>query len=157
MTGAFELDPNRGMKVTMMLADSAQVAEGKLYVMGGGWTITGPQPSPCALAGIVEVPWQLTDREHLLRFDLIDLDGNPVMVETPDGERPLFIEAKFEVRRPPGARQGASVAMPFAVNSGPVPLPPGSDLEWRYTVDGEAREEWRIAFSTRPEAQPFAT
>lgn len=33
------MDPETGMKVTIMLADSAQVAEGKLYVLGGGWTV----------------------------------------------------------------------------------------------------------------------
>jgi hypothetical protein len=158
VTGSIDLDPNRGMKVTMMLADSAQVAEGKLYVMGGGWTVTGPEPSPFALAGIVEVPWHLTDEEHVLRFELIDLDGSPVMVPTPDGDAPFFIEAKFEVGRPPGTRPGATLSMPFAFNNGPLQLPPGSDLECRYTINGEPREDWRLAFSTRPEgAQPFAT
>ena len=38
------------MKVTILLADAAQAAEGKLYVLGGGWSITGPDPSPMALA-----------------------------------------------------------------------------------------------------------
>ena len=32
------------MKVTMLLADSAQAIEGKLYILGGGWSITGPDP-----------------------------------------------------------------------------------------------------------------
>lgn len=29
------------MKVTMLLADAATVAEGKLYILGGGWSVTG--------------------------------------------------------------------------------------------------------------------
>jgi hypothetical protein len=29
------------MRVTMMLADAAQVSEGKLYILGGGWSIAG--------------------------------------------------------------------------------------------------------------------
>ena len=28
------------MKVMLMLCDSAQVADGKLYILGGGWSIT---------------------------------------------------------------------------------------------------------------------
>ena len=36
------------MKVTLLLADAAQAAEGKLYVLGGGLSITGPHPSPLA-------------------------------------------------------------------------------------------------------------
>ena len=31
-----------GAKVTMMLADAAQAVEGKLYILGGGWSVTGP-------------------------------------------------------------------------------------------------------------------
>ena len=38
------------MNVTMLLADSAQVADGKLYVLGGGWSLTGPDPTPSAVA-----------------------------------------------------------------------------------------------------------
>ena len=34
----------------MILADSAQVADGKLYILGGGWSITGPDPTPSAVA-----------------------------------------------------------------------------------------------------------
>src|SRR4029077_19300015 len=34
------------VKVTMLLADFAQVADGKLTVVGGGWSLTGPEPTP---------------------------------------------------------------------------------------------------------------
>ena len=54
------LSPERGMKVTAMLADYAAAADGKLTIVGGGWTVTGPQPVPFAIAILVEVPWQLT-------------------------------------------------------------------------------------------------
>ena len=30
----------------MMLCDAAQVSDGKLYVLGGGWSMTGPDPVP---------------------------------------------------------------------------------------------------------------
>ena len=38
------------MKVTILLADAAQAVEGKLYILGGGWSITGPDPSPMSRA-----------------------------------------------------------------------------------------------------------
>ncbi len=145
------MDPERGMKVTMMLADYAKVADGKLNVMGGGWDITGPQPAPFAIAARVDVPWHLTNRRHALRFELIDLDGNAVLVETPDGEQSLRFECEFEVGRPPGVRTGASLPWMFALNSGPVPLPAGRFFEWRLTINGEAHEDWRLPFSTRPD------
>ena len=40
------------MKVTLMLADAAQVSEGKLHILGGGWSVTGP-PAPSAIALLV--------------------------------------------------------------------------------------------------------
>src|SRR5207244_5203833 len=45
--------PARGgcdVKVTILLADAAQAVEGKLYVLGGGWSTTGPDPAPMARA-----------------------------------------------------------------------------------------------------------
>lgn len=151
-----EMDPERGMKVTMMLADSAQVADGKLYVLGGGWTVTGPQAVPFAIAGLIEVPWHLTNRRHTFRFECIDLDGNGVLVPTPAGEQPLLFEGGFEVGRPPGVRAGTAIPFPFAFNSGPQPIPPGGHYEWRLMINGETDEDWRLAFSTRPEAQSYA-
>jgi hypothetical protein len=151
-----ELDPDRGMQVTLMLADAAQVADGKLNVLGGGWCVTGPQPCPFAIVGLFEVPWSETNRNHSFKFELIDLDGNPVIVNGPDGEQPVMFDGGFEVGRPPGVRAGSYQPVPFAVNCAPVPLPPGSHFEWRLTVDGKAQEDWRLAFSTRPAAQSYA-
>ena len=44
----------------MTLADHAQVADGKLFISGGGWSACGPGPAPCAVAVIFHVPWQET-------------------------------------------------------------------------------------------------
>lgn len=151
-----EPDPERGMRVTMLLADHAQVMEGKLNVIGGGWTHTGPQPLPFAIAGIFEVPWHLANRQHTFQLDLIDLDGRPVMGKTPEGDQPITVGGTFEVGREPGLRQGASIPFLWAINSGPLPLDPGSHFEWRLLINGEAHEDWRLAFSTRPEAQSNA-
>jgi hypothetical protein len=148
--------PERGWKVTLMLADSAQVAEGKLNVLGAGWSLTGPQPIPFAIAGLIEVPWAETNRNHAFKFELIDLDGNPVVVLGPEGEQPIQIEGGFEVGRPPGVRLGSCQPIPFALNSGPLPLAPGSHFEWRLSIDGDTHEDWRLAFSTRPDAQSNA-
>ena len=44
------------MKVTVMLADYAQGADGKLTIVGGGWSVTGPMPVPFAIAVLFQVP-----------------------------------------------------------------------------------------------------
>jgi uncharacterized protein DUF6941 len=138
------------MKVTILLADAAQAAEGKLYVLGGGWSITGPDPSPMALAIKIEVPWDQANTPHTCRLELLDSDGQPVEAETEEGEHPIFFEAGFEVGRPPGVKPGTPIDLPLAVNMPPVPLEPGGRYEWRLSIDGRTEPDWRVAFSTRP-------
>ncbi len=106
--------------------------------MGAGWSITGPHPIPFAIAGIVEVPWNETNKNHQFRFELVDLDGHAVNVDTPEGERPLFFEGNFQVGRPPGVRPGSPIPFHFAINSGPVPLAPDSHYVWQFAINGKA-------------------
>ncbi len=138
------------MKVTMLLADYAQVAEGKLNLIGGGWSITGPEPSPFAIAVLFDIPWDRTNEKHRFRLELVDLDGEPVMTETPEGSQPLFVEGEFEVGRPAGIKRGTSLPVPVALNLGPQQFPGGGRYEWRLEVNGETDEDWRLPFSTRP-------
>ena len=71
----------------MLLADFAQVADGKLTVVGGGWSLTGPEPTPFGIAILVHVPWDQANRRHTLRLELVDADGEPVTVPgDEDGE-----------------------------------------------------------------------
>lgn len=143
------------MRVTVLLADSAQAVNGKLYVLGGGWTVVGPAPTPMALAGVIEVPWDEANRRHGLRFELVDDDGQAVSVPTPTGERPVEVSMEVEVGRPAGTKPGTPFSVPFALNLGPLPLPPGGRYAWRWTVNRETAPGWEVAFSTRPaEAAP---
>jgi hypothetical protein len=137
----------------MMLADAAQAVEGKLYILGGGWSITGPEPSASAIAAYIQVPWDRTNVQHGFRFELIDSDGQPVAAETLEGaEEQVAIEGAFEVGRPVGVTPGTPIDVPLAINIGPLALPPGGRFEWRLSIDGETSENWRLAFSTRPGA-----
>ena len=138
----------------MMLADSAQVSEGKLYILGGGWSVTGP-PAPSAIALHVEVPWDQTNRRLEWRLELVDSDGYPVM--TPDGEggeNPIMMGGEFEVGRPPGHAARRRDRHPARAQPRPLPLAAASRYEWRFTIDGESREDWRLAFSTALNGQP---
>ncbi|MGH2764000.1 MAG: DUF6941 family protein [Thermoleophilaceae bacterium] len=139
------------MKVTMLLADAAQTAEGKLYVLGGGWAITGPDPSPSAVAMYIEVPWDQANMRHDWQLELVTSDGDPVTLRDPaDRDVPVALNGQFEVGRPAGLTPGAAIGVSLAVNLGPLPLPPGGRYEWRLTIGPESREDWRLAFSTRP-------
>lgn len=138
------------MKVTMLLADAAQVSEGKLYIMGGGWAITGPQPTPSAIGVLVEVPWDQANMRHRWSLALVDSDGHPVTAN----DQPVTIQGELEVGRPPGLTPGTPIGTALALNLGPMQLAPGNRYEWRLTMGSESHEDWRLAFSTRP-AEPL--
>jgi hypothetical protein len=137
----------QAVKVTIMLADAAQVAEGKLFVLGGGWSFTGPAPSPSALAILVEVPWDRTNASLHFVVELLDSDGQAVIA----GEegQPIVVAGDIEAGRPPGTPPGSPIAVPLAINLGPLPLAPGGRFEWRFSLDGETRDDWRVTFNTR--------
>ena len=80
------------MKVTILLADSAQAINGKLYILGGGWSIADPGPIVMAIAMKIEVPWDQANVRHRFKLSLLTADGQPVKVATPTGDRPLELE-----------------------------------------------------------------
>ncbi len=137
------------MKVTLLLCDAAQVADGKLYVLGAGWTVTGPMPVPSAIGLIIGVPWDQAGQRHTLQMTLLDGDGRPVLLPGPEGDEQLVIEADLEVERPADMLPGVSLDVPFAVNLGPLPLAPGNRFYWQLEIDGQTREDWVLPFATR--------
>jgi hypothetical protein len=142
------------MKVTMLLADAAQAVDGKLYILGGGWSITGPIPSPSAIALKIDVPWDQANKKHRWDLSLLDGDGHSVLVGTPQGEQPVQISGEFEVGRPPGLVPGVALDATIAFNVGPLPLEPGSRFVWRLSIDDASEESWQLAFTTRPAQTP---
>ncbi len=132
-------------RVTVLLCDFAEVADGKLYLLGGGWSLCGPGPFQHGLAIKVEVPWNEANRPHVLEGVLKDADERPVKVGEPPAE--LRFRVEFEVGRPPGLPAGTALDVPLAVNFGPLELPPGAAYFWAVSIDG--REVQRVRFRTR--------
>ena len=138
------------MKLTILLADYAEALNGKLYVMGGGWSVTNPEPLPMALALKVEVPWDQSNRPHQLSIRLVDADGQAVEQDSPEGRHPIEMGADFEVGRPPGVKHGSPLDFALALNIQRGPLERDTRYSWVVYLDGETREEWSVSFSTRP-------
>ena len=133
----------------MLLADYAVVSDGKLTIVGGGWSQTGPDPAAFGIGLLIQVPWDQANTPHTFAVELLDADGNPVSFETDDAdEQPVAFGGDFEVGRPPGLKPGTPLDFPVAVNSTPLPLEPGR-YEWRLTIDGESRADWSLAFTVR--------
>jgi len=132
----------------MLLADFVQAVQGKLYVLGGGWSVTGPGAVQMGIAVKIEVPWDQANLQHAFRLTLVDADEQPVLV--PGAEQPIQVEGQFEVGRPPGLKPGSPLDFALAVNVPPLQLPPDSRYVWRLAIDGESDEDWYVGFTTRP-------
>jgi hypothetical protein len=137
------------VKVTMLLADAAQEVGGKLYVLGGGWSLKGPDPAPMALALKIAVPWNEANRRHPIRLLLLGEDGHPPELLGEAGEvtsAPVEFTGQLEVGRPVGLPEGTDIDAALAIGVGPLPLAPGHGYVWRLEIDGESQETWQLPF-----------
>lgn len=95
----------------ILLADHADVANGKLYLNGGGWenlTVNQPLPisHPCGIAVAFSIPWNETNQKHPMAIALADEDGREFVT----------VEGELEVGRPPGIPLGQAQRIQMAVN-----------------------------------------
>jgi hypothetical protein len=121
------------MDATIILCDAAEVSNGKLYVLGGGWThlLKPNQLTNVALAIIVRVPMDEAGRQHKLEVSLLKDDGEPVRL----GDDPVRVEGAFEVARTAGVKAERELIAPVAVQFG-LMLSPG-DYVWELQINGE--------------------
>jgi hypothetical protein len=106
----------------MLLCDWAEELNGKLYIMGAGWSqVVANQPGSIALGVLLFIPWDQTNRPHNLEINLVTEDGAPVEIEG----RPLNITGKIEVGRPVGMRSGSRLEAPMALRFPSIQLSPG--------------------------------
>jgi hypothetical protein len=139
-------------KVHLMLADAAQAVAGKLYILGGGWSVI-VAGAPFALAIKIEVPYSRGTDKHVWKLSLVDLDGNAVLAPSvPDGEqKPIVFDGDFCTGIPPHITPGTPLDAVIAANFGPgIPLMPGTRYEWRFELDGDCDEDWCLGFTTAP-------
>lgn len=131
---------------TLLLCDGAQAVGGKLYIMGGGWSIVhrleGMPPPHMALAIRLEIPWSRANQRMELLIKLLNDGGEPV--EDPEGN-PVQIQGEVEAGRPPGLPEGTSIDIPMAAEVGGIPLDPGGYV-WQMEVAGAvvARQPLRV-------------
>jgi hypothetical protein len=132
------------MDAVMLLCDAAQVHEGKLYILGGGFsTIWVPHaPTPVTLAVKLSVPWDQANQPLAVKLALLTDDGQPV--EAGD-LGPIEATGNVEVGRPPGVKQGIDLDVPIALPFGTIALGPGGYV-WQLTVNDEpvARAPMRV-------------
>ncbi len=129
----------------MLLCDHAQVADGKLFINGGGISrFQGPGlPPSTSIALLLLVPWESTNEPIQLELHLLTEDGQ-VVVDNAGVRR--SIAAQIEVGRPPGVERGIPMEVPLALLVGGVYLPPGR-YTWQLNINGTTHEAWQTSFS----------
>lgn len=132
--------------VTILIADSAQVADSKLYMLGAGLQFIGPRPQPVAVAVIIAVPWDRSGIQHDWQLELLDEDGVPVF----HNDRPVMVAGQFESTRPDGWVPGTPMSVPLAVNFSALPVQPDHRYTFRFAVNGTSEPQWSASFGVRP-------
>lgn len=143
------------IRARAMLCDSAVVAEGKLYLQGAGWNQlnTGQYPFAVPRIGLgvlIDVAWTQTNRQHHLRIELVDEDGQPHTIEAPDGSSAGAVraEAAFTLGRPPNVVPGDPQVVPFALNfDGLIFTKPGA---YNLVISVDDEEYERLTFRAHP-------
>ena len=139
-----------GINVTMLLCDHVTVAEGKFYINGGGWSLTGPDPTPMGIALLIGVPWSSAGSDVHFKLQLVLTDGHPVLANAASGGGPIAIEGNVHVDSPIGMSPGAHLDVPLAINFPSLELPAGERLIWELELNGQRDSDWRLPFQTRP-------
>ena len=132
----------------MLLADRAQLIDGKLHVVGGGWTVMGPGPTAVALALTIEVPWHGGESVHEWRISLLDEDGRDVPCSE-HGTHPIERAGSFRLQPLDDQAAGSSTSTVLAVPFGTLELAPGRGYVWRFELDGQSSPSWRLSFRCR--------
>jgi hypothetical protein len=120
------------IEATMVLCDSAQAVGGKLYILGGGWSIlTMREPTAnMSLAVKLAIPWSRANERLAVAALLITDQGDQVEFE---GE-PVRAEGEIEAGRPPGLRHGTPLDAAFVLNFQGLPLAAGGYV-WELRVN----------------------
>ncbi|MEA2025064.1 MAG: hypothetical protein U9O18_00085 [Chloroflexota bacterium] len=128
----------------LLVADRAEVVNGKLYLMGGSWDRIQPQQFPhrmmLGIAMGVRIPFAYTDDQHTVAIELLH-----------DDTRMIGFEAKLATGRPPGMA-GMDMLVPMAFNI-PIAIPGEGQVVLRAAIDGHPGRRHEIKVTQRPQQQ----
>lgn len=96
----------------LILADSAQVVNNKLYLLGGGWDVVNvgglpPWDHHMAITAAIKVPWSRTSERHSFLLEMVTEDGKAI----------AQVGGEFEVGRPVGIVPGQPQRLQMALNA----------------------------------------
>ena len=135
------------IEATLLLCDAAVGdPSGKMHMLGAGWSITGTPTAPAAVVVLLKVPWDRADRKLPIALRLVDADGHPVLIEG----KAVGIRQALGMGRQPQVPSGVPIDASFAMNLGPMALPPGR-YRWLLDIDDE---QWSAGFTVMSRQRP---
>jgi hypothetical protein len=136
-------------QATVLLCDAAESVNGKLYILGAGWSQTlADHPTNMALAIKLLIPWSRANESFTVRASLIDEDSEEA-VEVGPGR--IMGEASVEVGRRPGLPRGMPLDAAFVFPFPEVRLPQGGYV---WIVEINNKEKARIPIQVLSPQKP---
>lgn len=131
----------------LILADAAQADNGKVHMLGAGWSITGTPTAPQSVVALIKVPWDRANEQLPLRLNLLNEDGRDVLMPAPEGEpgERFDFQAVLEVGRPSGVKPGNPIDSAMVVNVPSLTLVSGG-YTWLLSI---SEETFRTSFQVR--------
>ncbi len=140
------------MELSAILCNHVETPNGLLFISGGGIDrvtvpagVSAPWVINIAIAVQVKVPWDMTNRDHVLLIRLQDIDGQDVMLPTsPDTFGPFRAEMNFQVGRPEELEPGEWQVINLGFNLPMLPIPRLGSYLFTCEIDGEELERARF-------------
>lgn len=130
------------MEATILLCDWAEAVNGKLYILGGGWSrMIASAPINIALAIKLGIPWDQANRQIPFKASLVTEDGHLVSLGEPPQQ--VQVEGAIEVGRPPGLPPGSTLDAILALRFPGLILAKGG-YSWQFHAEG--KEVGRVSF-----------
>ena len=141
------------MEAFLVLCDAANVdpTTGKVNMLGGGWSVTGPGASAAAVAGFLRMPWEGLGGAIRFALRLVD-DAGQAVCPFVDSDKPLRFDGEFalpDLAVPDDAPKHVPLNIGFAIPLPPLPLTPGRAYRW--VLEAGDREAASVDFAVRPE------
>ena len=133
-------DGARCVKTTLLLCDHAQEVAGKLYVLGGGWSIYRGSPVTMALAVKIAVPWDAANMPHDFAARLVTEDGGDPVLPNAEGEprpTPRRVRGPLRGGSPAGPRAGQRARRAVRGEHRRAARCQPGRYEWQVEIDGE--------------------
>ncbi|NBU32702.1 MAG: hypothetical protein EBS36_05995 [Actinobacteria bacterium] len=129
-------------RVLIITADAASVSDGKLNLLGGGWTQIGAGPSNFTVVVRVDIPHSMTNQQIPWSLALVDQDGHKYVPMGSD--QPVELAGDLHMERPESGDIADTFNAPMLFPFMGLPLVPGT-YEWVFTFAGyQAKYGFRV-------------